>query len=178
MSLNTETTLALESFARVLCSEIGAGRALGVLEVADDTGVSDETIRNYCRGATVPDMRWAMAFTLCYGRRFRGLVERAWNAFFDRSGFRLVPAATDDVSFLDANGDGRLDGKDSRLHEARAVALGGQYLHTSEVADSDGIRTREEADTLAGIRNDQMRHLDAARACDGAVTPTRPEGSR
>lgn len=81
MTSTDQINAALERFAAVLDESIGAGEALGPQEVARNTGVSSETIRNYRDGHTVPDMRWMLRFSAAYRKGFSELVTKVWQAF-------------------------------------------------------------------------------------------------
>ena len=101
MTTTDRINAACDNFAAVLDAYIGAGCALGAPEVARATRVSDDTVRSYRDGRTVPDLLWLLRFSNAYRDGFPEMVAKVWRAFENVVGGRFeldAPAVHPDVS--------------------------------------------------------------------------------
>jgi hypothetical protein len=158
--------IALDAFARELSKLVGLNKPLGAVEVAEDTDVHHETIRNYASGSTAPSLEWMLRFTAAYSTRFQADVLRIWNAFMGPVGFYAGPINGLDRSFLDANNDGRLTGHDSRIRAAMAKQELALYAEESNRLNKDVLRPSDAAARLDEHIQKAMQHLEAASAVD------------
>lgn len=81
MPTPSQNKLTFDTLARVLDNNIGSGKTLGTVEVANATHRSDQTIRNYCSGTTPPDLEWLVTFVSVYRERFPSITTEVLQVF-------------------------------------------------------------------------------------------------
>jgi transcriptional regulator with XRE-family HTH domain len=171
--MNSRPEIALTDFARSLALLVGRDKPLSILEVADETGVHDETITNYLRGRTSPSTEWLLTFADRYGSRFQGAVMKVLNATLGPVGFAVVPLNGLDKSITDANGDGKHCMRDSRTLQAQAAEALAKSQEHSNRSSSDQALGSEHAADLNDHLNEASLKIAAARQVHESITGRR-----
>jgi hypothetical protein len=139
-----EITECLDGVARPLHDNVGQGKPLGVVEVAEIFRVSDRTVYGRINGTTTGDMRLdeLLQFAKRYRKAFPAMTDAMIDAVCRGFGGHFVRDLNDDVAFLDSNGDGHADHRDIPAHAAEAAKV-----MVSETLEGDGTPTAARRET-------------------------------